>query len=83
MGKITTPDWILKGSKKPNKENKDRSFKIKACPKCGSDNVGVILTGEEGKGNGEWECKKCKWKGRDVKEEEVNEEEFLKRMEGK
>ena len=32
----------------------------------------------EGKGMGEWECHKCKWKGMDIKDEEITEEEFMK-----
>ena len=36
---------------------------VKECPECGSDDVGVVLTGEEGKGAKNWECRKCKWSG--------------------
>ena len=93
MSKVTTPEWVLKGEKKPSKKEKGKSFRIKSCPKCGSDNVGVVLTGEEGndedellatsskrgqtKGSGEWECRKCGWKGKDISEKELNEDEFL------
>jgi len=51
---------------------------LRKCPKCGSDKVNVVLTGEEGKGTREWECKKCKWKGKNVEEEELSEEQFMK-----
>jgi hypothetical protein len=88
MGKLSTPDWIREGfdSKADweksqgikKKEIKGKTFKIKKCPKCGSNDVGVVLGEEEGRGSGEWECKKCKWKGRDIKIEEVGEDEFLK-----
>ncbi|MFH1365170.1 MAG: hypothetical protein ABIH28_01130 [archaeon] len=82
--KIQTPDWILKGKDKPaGKKVKARTFKIRKCPKCKSKDVSVFLGIEEGKGRGEWECKKCKWRGKDIVEEEVNEEEFLKFLEGK
>jgi hypothetical protein len=80
--KIQTPDWILKGKKAPKKKNTGRIFKIRSCPKCGSSDVGVEITGEECKGGKcNWECRKCKWKGQNIKEEELSEEEFLKRSE--
>lgn len=88
MGKLSTPDWIREGfdskeeyEKKKgikNKKEKGKTFKIRRCPKCKSDKVSVVLTGEEGKGSGEWECKNCGWKGRDIKEEELSEEGFMK-----
>jgi transcription elongation factor Elf1 len=83
MGKLTTPDWILKGGKKPTKKKEKGTFKIRKCPKCGSDEVQVVLTGEEGKGTGEWECKKCKWVGRNIVMDEVSEEEFMKYLDEK
>ena len=70
--KIQTPDWILKGGKSPKEKKKEKTFKIKKCPKCSSDKISVII-GEVGL----WECKKCKWKGRVPKEEELGEEEFM------
>lgn len=79
--KLKTPDWILKGGKVPKKKLTGKTFKVRVCPKCRSDEVGVVLGKEEGKGSGEWECHKCKWKGPDIEEQELNEEEFLKRME--
>ena len=81
--KLSTPAWILEGKEKPKKEKKKNSFKIKECPKCGSDNVRVILNGEEGKASKEWECKKCNWKGKDIIEKELNEEEFMKYLDEK
>jgi len=89
MGKLATPDWILKGynskeeyDKKMGNKNTSKAsgkvYKVKKCPKCGSANVGVVLGQEEGKGKSEWECKKCRWIGRDIDEKEVGEEEFLK-----
>jgi len=91
--KLSTPAWVLegynskeeydkkKGIKKEKK--KEKSYFVKTCPECGSNNVKIILTGEEGKGRGEWECYKCKWKGKDIEEKEVSEDEFLKIMEEK
>ena len=38
---------------------------------------------EEGKKADNWECRKCKWKGKNIKQEELSEDEFLKRMEEK
>ncbi len=93
MGKLTTPDWVKEGfesksaweKKKGIKAKKpgEKTFKIRKCPKCGSDDVNVVLTGEEGKGSGEWECKKCKWAGKGVKIDEVGEEEFMKYLDEK
>jgi len=71
-------------------KKKDKVFKVRRCPKCGSDKVKVIISGQEdldfededaipeGKANGDWECLKCKWKGKNVKEEEMTENEFMK-----
>lgn len=92
MGKLTTPDWILKGGKKPAAKKEKPAFKIRKCPQCRSDNVRVVLGEEESgedellatssksqsKGRGEWECLKCKWRGRNVAMESVSEEEFMK-----
>jgi len=93
MGKLATPDWIREGydskkeyekqnprfrTSKNNKKKEGKTFKLRKCPKCKSDKVSVVLTGEEGKGSGEWECKNCGWKGRDVKEEKLTEEQFMK-----
>ena len=65
-----------KGIKK--KKAVGKIFKIRKCPKCGSDEISVVLGFDEGKGKGEWECKKCKWVGKNAKEEEVFEDEFIK-----
>jgi hypothetical protein len=87
--KLATPDWIKEGYDSPEsyakvkgkpekKKEAGKTFKVRKCPKCGSDNVNVVLTGEEGKGAKEWECRKCKWAGKDIKESELTEEEFMK-----
>ena len=93
MGKLNTPDWIREGydskadwEKKhgvKKKEIKGKTFRVKVCPKCGSNDVSVVLVGEEGKKADNWECKKCKWKGRNIEVKEVREDEFLKLEEGK
>jgi hypothetical protein len=94
MGKLSTPDWIKEGYDSPEayakahgksakKKAERRTFKIRKCPKCGSDNVNVLLTGEEGRGTREWECKKCKWHGKNIDEKELNEEEFMKYLDEK
>lgn len=83
--KLSTPAWILEGREKPKEEKKENTFKIKECPKCRSDDVGVVLSNsdaEEGGGKG-WECRKCKWKGREVIEKELSEEEFMKYLDDK
>ena len=82
MGKIKTPDWVLKGKEKPKPKKASKTFKIRKCPKCGSDKVRIVLVGEEGKKADNWECPQCKWTGKDIKQEELSEDEFLKQMEG-
>ena len=83
---MKTLDWIREGhdskeayekAKGISKEKKTgKTFKIKECPKCKSDDVNVVLEGSsEGSG---WICKKCRWKGEDIIEEELNEDEFMK-----
>ena len=62
------------------KTKKEKTFKIKRCPKCNTDNIGVVIGLEK---KGEWECHKCKWKGTNVKEDELNEEEFMKYLDEK
>lgn len=67
-------------------EKKKKSYKLKICPKCGGREISVVLGGEEGKGSRGWECKACKWNGKDVDEKEMREDEFiahLDKMEGK
>jgi predicted RNA-binding Zn-ribbon protein involved in translation (DUF1610 family) len=89
MGKLSTPDWIKEGYDSPQvyakahgksvkKKVEGKTFKIRKCPKCGSNKVNVMLTGEEGKSAKEWECRKCKWHGKNIEEEELSEEEFMK-----
>ena len=95
MGKLTTPEWITEGfdskadweksqgKKVSIKKGAGKTFKIRKCPKCRSTNVNVVLTGEEGRGSQGWECKKCKWTGKNIETEEVSEDEFLKMGEEK
>lgn len=75
MSKLKTPEWILQGKEKPKKKKAEKIFKIKRCPECNSEDVGVVV-GEEKKG--EWQCRKCKWKGNNIKEIEINEKDFMK-----
>ena len=91
--KLNTPDWIKEGYDSPaeyakakgvtEKKKSGKTFKVRRCPECNSDKVGVVLGGTEGKGSGGWECRKCKWNGTDVKEEELTEEEFMKCLDEK
>ena len=91
--KVQTPDWVLEGydSKADYEKTKGivsekktgKTFKIRGCPECGSDDVGVLLVGEEGKAKGEWECHKCGWKGSEVVLKELTEDEFMKYLDDK
>ena len=95
QGKLATPDWVLEGydSKADYEKSKgvkkkkieEKTFRIRECPKCGSDDVGVVLSGSDSEDGGgkEWECHKCKWKGRDVEEKELTEDEFMKYLDDK
>ncbi len=90
---MKTPDWILEGfdSKADydkakgikTEKKKGKTFNIRECPDCGSDDVGVVIGGDEGKGSKGWECHKCKWSGKDVKELELTEDEFMKYLDDK
>lgn len=77
--KIQTPDWILKGnSEETPKKKKEKTFKVRRCPNCNSDNIKVVI-GEVGM----WECPECKFKGKKVKEDELTEDEFMKYLDEK
>lgn len=73
------------GSTKPKKGFV--GFKVRRCPKCNSDDVGVVLSGsdeeENSKTGREWECRKCKWHGGNVKEDELTEDEFMQYLDEK
>ena len=87
--KLSTPAWVLEGYDSPAEYEKakgetktkksEKTFKIRECPECGSDEVGVVLVGE-GKKADNWECRKCGWKGKGIKEKELIEDEFMKYM---
>lgn len=91
--KLQTPAWILEGynseaeynkKKGISKEKKTgRTFKIRECPKCKSDDVAVLLVGEEGKKADNWECKKCKWTGKNIIQKELSENELIEYMDEK
>ena len=95
--KLSTPDWIREGfdSKEDwekkhgmNKKKKEgKTFKVKKCPKCGSYDVNVVLSGsdseEESNTGKQWECKKCKWNGSNIQEDELSEDEFMKYLDEK
>lgn len=89
--KLATPEWILEGYDSPEEYNKahgisgkkkdGKTFKIRECPKCGSDEVGLVLSNsdaEEDDNTGKnWECRKCGWVGSDVVEKELTEDELM------
>ena len=90
--KMKTPDWIIEGYDSPAEYNKakgiksekkvGKTFKIRECPKCHSDDVGLVLSNSDAEQGGgkEWECRKCKWKGADVDEKELTEKELMEYM---
>jgi len=87
---MKTPDWVLEGfdseeeydKKKGLKSKKKfgKTFKLKRCQKCGSDEVSVVVGQEK---RGEWECRKCDWIGKNIKKDELSEEEFMKYLDEK
>ena len=91
--KLATPDWILEGYDSEDEYNKakgisskkksGKTFKIRECPKCKSDDVGIVTGHAEGEAAKEWECHKCKWKGSDIFEKELTEDELMKYMDEK
>jgi len=94
-GKLATPEWILEGFDSEadynkakgikTEKKKGKTFKIRECPKCGSDDVGIVLSNsdaEEGGGD-QWECHKCGWKGQDIVKKELTEDELMKYMDEK
>ena len=97
MGKLSTPDWIREGfdSKAEwekahgmkNKKKEGKTFKIRKCPKCGSTDVGIVLSNsdsEEDSNTGkQWQCHKCKWAGKNIEEKELTEDEFMKYLDEK
>lgn len=66
-------------------KKKGKTFKIRECPKCGSDDVGIVLSNSDSEqgGGDQWECHKCGWKGHDIKEKELTENELMKYMDEK
>ena len=86
--KVRTPTWILEGYNSLKdyeksrgikiKKKEEKIFKIRKCPKCDSDNL-KVLVGEVGI----WTCEKCNWKGKEIKKEELTEEEFMKYLDEK
>lgn len=87
LGGARTPkrgENLFKASSRPRKSKillgakKGKTFKIRECAKCGSDDVAVVI-GDVGM----WKCKKCGWKGVDVVEKELTEDEFMKYLDEK
>ena len=92
--KLATPAWILEGfdseadydkkhGVKKEKKKTAKTFTIRECPECSSDDVGVVVGGDEGKGSKGWECHKCKWSGININEKELTEDELMKHMDKK
>ena len=92
--KLSTPAWILEGYDSPAayekakgikspKKKVGKTFKVRECPECSSDDVGVVVGHSEGETAKDWECRKCKWIGPDVVEKELTEDELMKYMDKK
>ena len=96
--KLKTPDWIIEGYDSPEAHAKakgnaspckkeGKTFKIRVCPKCGSDDVGVSLSNldseEESNTGKQWECRKCKWIGGNIKEKQLTEDELMEHLDKK
>ena len=96
--KLSTPEWILEGYDSPEayakakgksipSKKEGKTFKIKVCPKCGSDEVSITLSNmdfeEESNTGKQWECKKCKWTGGQIKEKELSENELMELLDKK
>jgi len=93
--KLATPEWILEGFDSEadynkskgidSKKKKGKTFKIRECPKCKSDDIGLVLSNsdsEEGGGK-DWKCNKCSWSGSDVVVKELEEDELMKYLDEK
>ncbi len=91
--KLATPAWILEGYDSPEDyakakgkpstaKKQEKTFKIKICPKCGSNNVAIKLSNmdfeEESNTGKQWECKSCKWTGTEIEEKELTEDGLMK-----
>jgi hypothetical protein len=91
--KLSTPAWILEGYDSPaeyekakgikTEKKKGKTFKVRECPECSSDEVEILLGGEEGKGSKGWQCRKCKWEGQEIVEKELTEDELMIYMDKK
>ncbi|MEA3329639.1 MAG: hypothetical protein U9Q06_02745 [Nanoarchaeota archaeon] len=57
----------------PAKKKKEKKYVIKICPKCKSDNIGMVIGGQIGI----WECRDCGFKGPSMIEKEMTEDEYL------
>lgn len=88
MGKLSTPNWIREGfdskadweksqGKKTGKKLTGKTFKLKVCPECGNNNVNIVLVGEEGEKADNWQCRSCKWRGKNIEIKEVSAEELM------
>jgi hypothetical protein len=95
--KLATPDWIKEGYESKSdwekangietkKKSKEKTFKIRVCPECDGD-VEIVLSNldfeEESNTGKEWKCIKCDWKGSDVGEKQLSEDEFMKYLDEK
>lgn len=58
---------------------KEKKFKVKLCPKCKSDDIGLAIGGNVGL----WECRKCGYRGVGIIEKEMTENEYFNYLDSK
>lgn len=86
--KLETPAWIKEGYDSPEEyakangksdtKKKCKTFSVRRCPECNSDEVKVV-EGEVGL----WKCNRCKWEGTNTKKDELTEDEFMAYLDSK
>ena len=91
--KLSTPTWIMEGFDSEadynkskgidTKKKKGKTFKVRECPECKSEDVGLVVGNAEGKDANEWECHKCKWHGTEIVIKELTEDELMEYMDKK
>ncbi len=84
-GIVSTKKKVSKAGPSKSLKSGGKTFKIRECPKCKSDDVGIVLSNSDAEqgGGDQWECHKCGWKGSDIVKKELTEDELMKYMDDK